>query len=287
MESYPPELDGLFDKIMRDKVRNNAEALTILKIMIELRRLEDTIDGRHAIKHSEFKDFDYSLVKDALSGRIQCQNQWPKEVAQGEPRESSDKFITSLPLLFGGLVVLTSKDPMRLDFNHRSVHQYLAANLQGDSLDKARIRRTVLQCLVADMRRHWSGIRIYNQFEDHDTERLATLIRWIGELDEITQQSCFPWLEEMEQHLFRLSDNSSLIRWPDDVDTSEEDPNPNSKLDLEAKRGPCWILVLSVFGGLASYTEWALSRSTCTGTWLTTIQAQAATLDFSSTSASI
>lgn len=177
-------------------------------------------------------------------------------------------------------MVLTSKDPMRLDFNHRSVHQYLAANLQGDSLDKARIRRTVLQCLVADMRRHWSGIRIYNQFEDHDTERLATLIRWIGELDEITQQSCFPWLEEMEQHLFRLSDNSLLIRWPDDVDTSEEDPNLNSKLDLEAKRGPYWILVLSVFGGLASYTEWALSRSTYTGTWLITIQAQAAILDF-------
>lgn len=278
LETYPQELDGLFDKIMRDKVRNNEEALTILKIMIELRRLEDTIDGRHALKHSQFEHFEYSLVKDALSGRIQCQNQWPKEVAWGEPGDRTDKFITSLPLLFGGLVVVTSKHPMRLDFNHRSVHQYLAANSQVDSLDKARIRLTVLQCLVADMREYLSGSWIYNQFDDHDTCRLATLIRWIGELDEIAQQSCFPWLEEMEQHLFRLSD-TSLLRWSD-VDTSEEDPNPSSKLDLEARRGPCWILVLSVFCGLASYTEWALSRLTCTATWLTTIQAQAATLDF-------
>lgn len=284
LETYPPELDGLFDKIMRDKVRNNEEALTILKIIIELKRLEDTIDGRHALKDSEFEHFEYSLVKDALSGRIQCTNQWPKEVARGGHRERTDKFITSLPLLFGGLVVLTSKYPMRLDFNHRSVHQYLAANLQVNSLDKARIRLTVLQCLVANMREDLGGIGTYNQFDDHDTRRLATLIMWIGELDEITQQSCFPWLEEMEQHLFRLSD-TSLLRWPD-VDTSEEDsnpeedPNPNSKLDLEARRGPCWILVLSVFCDLASYTEWALSRSTCTATWLTTIQAQAATFDF-------
>lgn len=284
LETYPPELDGLFDKIMRDKVRNNEEALTILKIIIELKRLEDTIDGRHALKPSKFEHFEYSLVKDALSGRIQCPNQWPKEVARGRHRELTDKFITSLPLLFGGLVVLTSEYPMRLDFNHRSVHQYLAANLQVNSLDKARIRLTVLQCLLADMREYLGGIGTYNQFDDHDTRRLATLIMWIGELDEITQQSCFPWLEEMEQHLFRLSD-TSLLRWPD-VDTSEEDsnpeedPNPNSKLDLEARRGPCWILVLSVFCDLASYTEWALSRSTCTATWLTTIQAQAATFDF-------
>lgn len=279
LETYPPELDDLFDKIMRDKVRNNEEALTILKIIIELKRLEDTIDRRHALKHSKFEHFEYSLVKDALSGRIQCANQWPKEVARGGHRERTDKFITSLPLLFGGLVVLTSKYPMRLDFNHRSVHQYLAANLQVDSLDKARIRLTVLQCLVADMREYLSGSWIYNQFNDHDIRRLATLIMWIGELDEITQQSCFPWLEEMEQHLFQLSDNS-LLRWPDDVDTSEEDPNPNSKLDLEARGGPCWILVSSVFCGLASYTEWALSRSTCTATWLTTIEAQSATFDF-------
>lgn len=280
LETYPPELDDLFDKIMRDKVRNNEEALTILKIIIELKRLEDTIDRRHALKHSKFEHFEYSLVKDALSGRIQCANQWPKEVARGGHRERTDKFITSLPLLFGGLVVLTSKYPMRLDFNHRSVHQYLAANLQVDSLDKARIRLTVLQCLVADMREYLSGSWIYNQFNDHDIHRLAILIMWIGELDEITQQSCFPWLEEMEQHLFQLSHTSWLQSWPDDVDTSEEDPNPNSKLDLEARGGPCWILVSSVFCGLASYTEWALSRSTCTATWLTTIEAQAATFDF-------
>ncbi|KAK0738941.1 hypothetical protein B0T18DRAFT_395150 [Schizothecium vesticola] len=271
LESYPPELDGLFEKIMRDKVRNNEEALTILKIMIELR--EDTIVRDHDLIASEFVIRQYSLVGDALSGKIQCRNQWPKEGAWEEEQERVGKFIANLPLLFGGLVTLTSDDYSieTLNFSHRSVYQYLVGNLQYNSLDEAKIRATALQCLVAGMRVYESGCGRYDQFYDEDVYFTKAVLQWIVKSDEITQEICFPWLEEMEQHFVRLSD---------DINVSEKDSNPKSKLDLEARRGPCWILVLSACYDLASYMEWALSRSTCTSQWITTTQAQAATLDY-------
>jgi hypothetical protein len=260
LKSYPPELDGLFDKIMRDKVRNKEEALTILKIMI-------------MIEWCDFRVQNFAFVKDALSGKIRCGGQWPEQSAREENEDRVDKFITSVPLLFGGLVVVTfdgDLHPETLDFNHRSVYQYLGLNLQGDSRDKAKVLRTALQCLVAGMQMLESGCGRYNQFDDDDTWFILELVMSITKSDEITQKSCFSWLEEIEQHLFRLSD----------VNISEEDANPKSKLDLEARRGLCCILVLSACCDLVSYVEWALSRSTCTSRWITTAQAQAATLDY-------
>jgi len=270
LESYPLELDGLFNKIMRKKVRNNEEALTILKIMIDFRE-HINIYSHHRVA-STFGIHKYSLVKDALSGKIRCGDQWPKEGAWDEKEKRDDKFITSVPLLFGGLVAVVVRPHLMktLDFNHRSVYQYLGANLQVDSLDTAKIRLTVLQCLIAEMRMYESGSGLYDQFDELDIWFIVDLVRWIAESDYITQESCFPWLEEMEQHLFRLLD----------VDIMVGDSGSKSKLGWGARPGPCCVLVLSACHGLASYTEWALSRSTCTSRWLTTVQAQAATLDY-------
>ncbi|KAK1833661.1 hypothetical protein QBC39DRAFT_345761 [Podospora conica] len=294
LENYPPELDKLFDKIMRDKVRNKDEALTVLKMMLELKKTKPDEPREAGSYMIDFELRHFALVKHALAGEICYRDQWPKEGDWDEDAQRISEFRRTLPFLFGGFVVPLvpeSRGEIReykleiLEFSHRSVYQYLDANLEFKTDDEAKIRLAVLQCKVA-------GMRVQTRCsipEAFHAEQLISLVSWIAEAGETTQERCFEWLEDMEHNLFRISDVELIGASESDSGSgsAQGDSDPDSAdadlidLTLKARTGPHQIFIVAAGYDLVPYTEWALSRETCTSQWITTLaaEAQGATLE--------